>query len=174
MKFKIEQAIAILQRTPELVSGMLKGLDKEWINSNEGGDTWSPFDIVGHYIHGEKTDWIPRMEIILSDEPNKQFEPFDRFSQFRDSKGKNIDQLLEEFSRLRKQNLQRLQSIQLTDGLLNRTAIHPALGTVTLQQLLASWVVHDLTHLYQLSRVLARQYEQEVGPWKVYMGVLNR
>jgi hypothetical protein len=173
MQFELSDAIAILERTPEVVSTMLKNLPGDWINANEGGKSWSPFDIVGHYIHGEITDWIPRMEIILNDEPDKIFEPFDRFAQFENSKGKKLCQLLEEFSGLRKRNIKKLLSIQFSEKLLNKTAMHPQLGSVTLRQLLAAWVVHDLTHIHQLSRVLAKQYELEVGPWKEYMGVLN-
>jgi len=173
MQFDLSDAIAILERTPEIVSIMLRNLPGNWINANEGGNSWSPFDIVGHYIHGEKTDWIPRMEIILNDETNKTFDPFDRFAQFEDSKGKNLCQLLDEFSALRKRNIKKLSSIQFSEKLLNKTAMHPQFGSVTLRQLFASWVVHDLTHIHQLSRVLAKQYESEVGPWKEYMGVLN-
>lgn len=172
MHFDIQQAIQVLERTPLVVETMLYGLDGEWTMNNEGGETWSPYDIVGHYIHGEKTDWIPRIEIILG-EGNKNFEVFDRFAQFASSKGKTINQLLDEFKLLRKGNLEKLKSIELTNDVLNRTGIHPAFGPVTLKQLLAAWVVHDLTHIHQLSRVMAKQYEQEVGPWTAYMGVLK-
>ena len=174
MKFELKQALEILERTPLVVETMLNNLNEEWIRSNEGDDTWSPYDIVGHYIHGEKTDWIPRMEIMLNDLPDKRFEPFDRFAQFRNSKGKTLNELIDEFKILRKENLTKLQSVELNDEQLNRTGVHPQLGVVTLRQLLASWVVHDLTHIYQLSRVLAKQFEEEVGPWKEFMGVLNR
>jgi DinB superfamily len=174
MEFRTEQALQILERTPHVVETMLFGLDEEWIRSNEGPpETWSPYDVVGHYIHGEKTDWIPRMNIILG-EGSKQFEVFDRLAQFRDSKGKTLNQLLDEFKVLRKANLEKLQAAELTDDNLDKTGIHPAFGNVTLRQLLAAWVVHDLTHIHQLSRVLAKQYEEEVGPWTVYMGVLNK
>ena len=173
MEFNIQSAVKVLERTPDVIETMLKNLPDEWIMLNEGGESWSAYNIVGHYIHGEKTDWIPRMEIILSDNTEKHFVPFNRFAQFTDSKGKSLDQLLDEFKKLRLQNLEQLKSVEFTDELLNRTGIHPKFGSVTLRQLLAAWVVHDLTHIYQISRVMAKQYEIEVGPWKEFLGVLN-
>ena len=173
MEFNIRSAIQILERTPFVVEAMLRNIDSQWILYNEGGETWSPFDIIGHYIHGEKTDWVPRMNIILSNDPDKHFTPFDRFAQFSDSKGKSIDVLLDEFKKLRSENLEQIRQVEFTEDLLNRTGSHPKFGTVTLKQLLASWVVHDLTHIYQISRVMAKQYEKEVGPWKEFLGVLN-
>jgi DinB superfamily len=173
MNFDTRSAIQILERTPVIVETMLSNLDNEWIFRNEGGDTWSPFDIIGHYIHGEKTDWVPRMKVILSDDTDKHFVPFDRFAQFQDSRGKSLPELLDEFKRLRHQNLEQLRQSELTEDQLNRTGIHPKFGTVTLKQLLAAWVVHDLTHIYQISRVMAKQYQMEVGPWKEFLGVLN-
>jgi hypothetical protein len=173
MKFNIEQAIQILERTPAVVSTLLKGLDDDWVMQNEGGETWSAYDIIGHYIHGEKTDWIGRMKIILGD-GDKHFKPFNRFAQFEESKGKTLDQLLGEFEVLRKENLAVLKGISFTDEMFDRTGIHPKFGEVTLRQLLSTWVVHDLTHIHQLSRVLAKQYEQEVGPWYEFLGVLNK
>ena len=173
MEFNIQSAVKVLERTPDVIETMLKNLPDEWIMVNEGGESWSAYDIVGHYIHGEKTDWIPRMEIILSDDQEKHFVPFDRFAQFTDSKGKSLDQLLDKFKKLRLQNLEQLKSVKFTNDLLNRTGIHPKFGSVTLRQLLAAWVVHDLTHIYQVSRVMAKQYEIEVGPWKEFLGVLN-
>lgn len=173
MKFNVEQAIQILERTPFVVEALVKGLDDDWTMHNEGGETWNAFDIVGHYIHGEKTDWIPRMQIILGD-GDKNFKPFDRFAQFKDSKGKTLDQLLGEFHILRKESLNILNGISFTDEMFDRTGIHPKFGAVTLRQLLSTWVVHDLTHIHQLSRVLAKQYETEVGPWYEFLGVLNK
>jgi hypothetical protein len=173
MKFNVEQAIQILERTPSVIEALLKGLDDDWTMQNEGGETWSAFDIVGHYIHGEKTDWIPRMQIILGD-GDKHFKPFDRFAQFTESKGKTLDQLLGEFDVLRKESLAILNGISFTDEMFDRTGIHPKFGDVTLRQLLSTWVVHDLTHIHQLSRVLAKQYEKEVGPWYEFLGVLNK
>lgn len=173
MEFNIQSAVQVLERTPLVVEGLLKNLPDEWVMSNEGGDSWSAFDIIGHYIHGEKTDWIPRMQIILSKEQDKHFVPFDRLAQFNDSKGKSLDQLLTEFKKLRLQNLETLKSVEFNNEVLNQTGIHPKFGSVTLRQLLAAWVVHDLTHIYQISRVMAKQYEIEVGPWKEFLGVLN-
>lgn len=173
MQFNLQQAIQILERTPSVVETLLKDLDDDWTMQNEGGETWSAFDIVGHYIHGEKTDWIPRMQIILG-EGDKHFVPFDRFAQFEESKGKTLAQLLAEFDILRKENLNILRGISYTDELFDRKGIHPTFGEVTLRQLLATWVVHDLTHIHQLSRVLAKQYQQEVGPWYEFLGVLNK
>ena len=173
MNFNIQSAIQILERTPFVVETMLRDLDSEWITRNEGGETWSPFDVVGHYIHGEKTDWLPRMKIILSKDTDKHFIPFDRFAQFEDSKGKSINALIDEFKALRQQNLEQLRQVELTEEQLSQTGIHPKFGPVTLRQLLAAWVVHDLTHIHQISRVMAKQYEKEVGPWKEFLGVLN-
>ena len=174
MKFDIDKAMPILERTPMIVALLLKDLDNDWIYSNEGQDTWSPFDVVGHYIHGEKTDWIPRLNIILGEQDDKRFVPFDRFAQFRDSKGKNLDELLEEFARLRSENLEKLRKVKLDEATLSKKGIHPAFGEVTLEELLSSWVVHDLGHINQITRVLAKQYKEAVGPWTAYMGILNR
>ena len=174
MKFNIDKAMPILERTPTIVTMLLKHLDNDWIYNNEGPDTWSPFDVVGHYIHGEKTDWIPRLNIILGDQDDKRFVPFDRFAQFRDSKGKSLDELLDEFARLRNENIDKLKKVKLDEATLSKKGIHPAFGEVTLEQLLSSWVVHDLGHISQITRVLAKQYKEAVGPWTGYMGILNR
>lgn len=173
MQFDLQKSLQILERTPQVVEDLLKGLDNDWIMNNEGPDTWSPFDIIGHYIHGEKTDWVPRMNIILG-EGDKHFVPFDRFAQYKDSQGKTLQQLLDEFKQLRKENVVKLRSATINEQTLNRTGIHPKFGEVTLRQLLATWVVHDLNHIYQISRVLSKQYEVEVGPWVEFLGVLNR
>jgi Protein of unknown function (DUF664). len=173
MQFDIQMALPILERTPKVIESMLYGLPDEWILRNEGPDTWSAYDVVGHLIHGEKNDWVQRMQIILG-EGDKHFKPFDRTAMFTESKGKTLNQLLDEFKSLRKDNLLLVQSIQFTDELLDRTGIHPKFGTVTLKQLLSTWVVHDLTHINQISRVLAKQYEDAVGPWKEFLGVLSR
>lgn len=172
MQFDMEKALPILERTPQVVEAMLYGLDDEWVFSNEGGDTWSPFEVMAHLIHGEKTDWIPRVRVILG-EGDKLFVPFDMEGHVKEGKGKSMNQLLDEFKVLRKDNLLQLKEMNITDELLNRTGIHPILGTVTLQQLLAAWVVHDLSHIHQLSRVMAKQYDETVGPWKQFMGVLG-
>jgi hypothetical protein len=172
MQFDIEKALPVLERTPQVIESLLYGLDDEWIYTNEGGDTWSPFDIVAHLIYGEKTDWIPRTQIILG-EGSKEFAPFDMQGHIKEKEGKTLPQLLDEFKILRKENLAQLKAVELTPEMLDNTGIHPALGEVSLRQLLASWVVHDLTHIHQLSRVMAKQYDEAVGPWKQFMGVLG-
>lgn len=174
MQFDIHQALPILERTPAIVAALLKDLHPDWIYSNEGEDTWSPFDVVGHYIHGEKTDWIPRLNIIMGDQPDKRFVPFDRFAQFEQSKGKSLNELLEEFAALRRENIEILKQTALNEATLAKKGIHPAFGEVTLAQLLASWVVHDLGHISQIVRAMAKQYKEAVGPWTAYMGILNR
>jgi len=172
MKFDLEKSIQILERTPLVVEDMLKGLDDEWIHATEGNNTWSPFDVVGHYIQGEKTDWIPRMQIILG-KGSKKFEVFDRTKMFEDSKGKNLSQLIGEFKSLRKQNLEILSHTRLDEETLGMTGIHPEFGEVTLKQMLSAWVTHDLAHLVQISRVMAKQHKAEIGPWTKYFSVFN-
>lgn len=174
MQFDLPKSIEILSRTPSVLEALLNGISKEWILNNEGPETWSPFDVVGHLIHGEKTDWIPRMERILSDKSNKTFEPFDRFAQFEQSKGKSLAQLLHEFKDRRLQNIAILQSKNITSADLLKTGNHPAFGAVTLEQLLSTWVAHDLGHVAQISRVMAKQYKEAVGPWRQYLPVLDK
>jgi uncharacterized damage-inducible protein DinB len=173
MEFDLDLASQVLARTPSTVRQLLHGLPDEWAFSNEGPDTWSPFDILGHWIHGERTDWIPRAQIILKFGASQPFEPFDRFAQFRDSQGKSLDELLDTFAALRQANLQTLDAMHLSPSDLDREGIHPELGVVTLRQLLATWVVHDLSHIAQTAEVMARQYGQAVGPWKAYLPVLQ-
>lgn len=173
MKFNIDQTIEVLERTPFLLEALLKDLSIEWMMSNEGEETWSPYDVVGHLIHGEKTDWIKRLEIILSEDGNKTFEPFDRFAQFEESKGKTMNQLLSEFKDIRNSNLQILRAKNITSEDFNKKGIHPALGEATLENLLSTWVVHDLNHLSQISRVIAKQYKNSVGPWIEYLPILK-
>lgn len=173
MNFTAEKSIEILARTPAVLEAMLKDVSADWTTSNEGGETWSAFDVLGHLVHGEKTDWIPRAEIILSDAPDKTFEPFDRFAQFEESRGKTSAQLLDEFKSWRKRNIGVLRSKNLTAEDLNKKGVHPAFGEVTLAQLLAAWTVHDLDHVAQISRVMAKQYKEDVGPWAEYLGILN-
>ena len=173
MNFTVEKSIEILERTPEVLETMLKGVSADWTENNEGGETWSVFDVLGHLVHGEKTDWMARTEIILSDAPDKKFKPFDRFAQFEDSKGKTLSQLLDEFKQLRKKNVEVLRSKKLIDKIYGEIGIHPAFGEVTLAQLLATWTVHDLDHISQISRIMAKQYKEDVGPWKEYLKILN-
>jgi uncharacterized damage-inducible protein DinB len=173
MKFELDKSLEILERTPFTIETMLDGISDEWTKRNEGPGTWSPYDIVGHLIHGEETDWIPRMEIILADKEAKTFEPFDRFAQFNESKGKTLRELLDKFKELRKQNIERLQAKMLNSKNLEQKGIHPSFGEVTLKQLLSAWVVHDLNHIAQIARVMAKQYKTEVGPWKAYLKIVN-
>jgi hypothetical protein len=169
----IPDLVALLSRTPSALDALLRGLPDTWVRSNEGGDSWSAFDIVGHLVHGERTDWMARLRIILEHDEARVFDTFDRLAQFRESEGKSLDQLLDEFALLRRENLALLQSMHLQPEDLARRGRHPSLGTVTLSQLLATWAVHDLTHLHQLSRVMAGQYREEVGPWDRHLGVLQ-
>ena len=174
MDFDLSSGMAVLQRTPWTLRTMLTSLPAAWTAGNEGPDTWSPYDIVGHLIHGERTDWIPRAEIILAQGTNRRFTPFDRFAQFRESQGKSLEDLLEEFGRLRTENLKKLSDWRLTESQLALEGEHPELGAVTLRQLLASWVAHDLGHIAQSARVMAKQYREAIGPWRAYLTIVDR
>jgi len=171
--FSLTEALALLSRTPATLSALLRGLPDMWVRRNEGTDTWSAFDIVGHLIVGERTDWMPRLRIILEKGEARPFDPFDRLAQFEESQGKTLDQLLDDFARLRRENLAALQTLNLQHEDWTWRGKHPSLGLVTLSELVATWAVHDLTHLHQLSRVMAHQYRNAVGPWSVYLGVLQ-
>jgi DinB superfamily len=173
MGFDLQQTIALLTRTPSALNALLRGMPETWTMRNEGGKTWRPFDIVGHLIHGERTDWMTRARIILKYGEDRVFDPFDRLAQERESQEKSLEELLEEFSRLRVENLDALRALNLQPSDFDRRGRHPALGVVTLSQLLATWAVHDMTHLHQLSRVMAYQYREVVGPWSAYLGVLH-
>ena len=173
MKFSLDHAVEILSQTPVTLSSLLSGLSAPWINNNEGVQTWSPFDVVGHLIHGERTDWMPRLKIILELGESRPFDPFDRFAQFEASKSKSLSELLETFATLRRQNLATLKQLNLTEEHFKLKGTHPDFGSVTLGQLLATWVVHDLDHLGQIARVLAKQYKAEVGPWINYLSILT-
>ena len=171
--FAIEEAMAILARTPSTLDALLRGLPDQWIAAREGVDTWSPFDVVGHLIHGERTDWIPRAKIILQDGDARPFERFDRFAQFGASAGRTLPDLLDDFAALRKANLRELRSLNVSTADLDRRGRHPELGIVTLRQLLATWVAHDLDHVVQIARVMARLYSDEVGPWRAYLRIIS-
>lgn len=171
--FSIDEAVAILERTPATLDALLRGLPDSWIAATEGDKTWSPFDVVGHLIHGERTDWIPRARIILEHGEARAFDKFDRLAQFAVSKNRSIAALLDEFASLRRQNLQELNALKLTEADLERRGTHPELGVVTLRQLLSTWVAHDLDHVVQISRVLATQYSNEVGPWRAYLRIIS-
>ena len=172
--FVLSEGIPVLERTPATLRALLDGLPDRWIVSNEGPDTFSPFDNVGHLIHGERTDWIPRARIILAQGANRRFEPYDRFAQFRESQGKTLGDLLDEFAELRAANVETLRGLKLTERELGLEGEHPALGRVTLRQLLATWVAHDLGHIAQVARVMAKQYRDAVGPWRAYLPVMDR
>jgi hypothetical protein len=171
--FNLAGTVAILIRTPTSLDALLRGLPKIWVRNNEKENTWSAFDIMGHLIVGERTDWMPRARIILENGETRPFDPFDRFAQLKEDPDKSLDQLLDDFARLRRENVTALQALNLKPEDLARRGRHPELGVVTLSELLATWAVHDLTHLHQLSRVMAHQYRDAVGPWSAYLGVLK-
>jgi DinB superfamily len=172
-EFSLAEAIPVLSRTPATLNALLRGLPDIWVRCNEGKDTWSAFDIVGHLIVGERTDWMQRVRIILENGEARPFDPFDRVAQLKESQDTPLEQLLDDFARLRSENLAALQVLNLQHEDLTRRGRHPALGVVTLSELLATWAVHDLTHVHQVSRVMAYQYREAVGPWKAYLGVLQ-
>lgn len=173
MKFQIDQAVEILENTPLVLKSLLGNLSEDWTKSEQNKEDWSAFDIVGHYIHAEETDWIPRAEIILNQRENRTFAPFDRYAQFDLSKDKTLDDLLETFTEKRKESLETLKSWNLTQEQLNLKGIHPELGEVTLENLLSTWVVHDLTHIRQIVTNLAKKYTENVGVWKEYLSILK-
>jgi hypothetical protein len=174
MNFDLQTGIAVLERTPHTLRTMLAGLPPSWIDATEGPDTWSPYIILGHLIHGERSDWIQRARIILDQGEDRRFKPFDREAQFRESEGKSLDALLDELASVRDENLLTLVEWHITDDQLALTGEHPAFGTVTLSQLLATWVAHDLGHIAQIARVMAKQYRDAVGPWRAYLPVMDR
>jgi hypothetical protein len=173
MQQNLQHTMALLARTPSSLNALLRDLPQEWTMQNEGGNTFNAFDVIGHLIHGERTDWMPRARRILEFGETRAFDPFDRRAQGGESEGKLLGQLLDEFARLRSDNLAELRSLKLGPEDLNRRGLHPALGTVTLSQLLATWAAHDLTHLHQISRIMAHQYREAVGPWSAYLGVMQ-
>jgi len=169
----LRHTISLLTRTPAALDALLRGLPDTWTFRDEGANTWSAFDVLGHLIHGERTDWMPRARMILQFGASQTFESFDRLGHVQESQGKSLDQLLDEFARLRSENLRQLRALNLRQEDLARRGRHPALGVVTLSQLLATWAAHDLTHLHQISRIMAHQYRETVGPWSAYLGVLQ-
>ena len=172
MEFRFADAVPVLRRTPAVLHGLLRDLPDDWTQAVEGPGTWSPYDVVGHLIHGERTDWVPRIEHILAHGDAVAFPPFDREGMFEASKGRSLGELLETFTILRTESLDRLEALGLTDADLGRRGKHPDFGEVTLGQHLATWVAHDLTHISQIVRVMARQYTDAVGPWRKYLSVL--
>lgn len=172
-KFSLDEAVAVLTRTPATLNALLRGIPDSWTHRNEARGTWSAFEIVGHLIIGERTDWMPRVRIILEYGDTRCFDPFDRWAHLKEFQDKRLEQLLDDFAPLRRKNLAELQALNLKRKDFNRQGMHPALGQVTLAELLATWVVHDLTHVHQVSRVMAHQYRDAVGPWSAYLGVLQ-
>jgi hypothetical protein len=173
MQHNLQNTISLLTRTPAALNTLLRDLPETWTFRNEGENTWSAFDIIGHLNHGERTDWMPRVKVVLQFGETQAFAPFDRQGHAREMQGKSLPQLLDEFARLRSENLAELRALNLRQEDLERRGRHPALGIVTLSQLLATWAAHDLTHVHQISRVMAHQYRDAVGPWGAYLGVLH-
>ena len=173
MQYDIAKSLEILERTPSVLTSLLSGIDDEWIMNNEGPDTFSPYDVIGHLVYGEKTDWLVRVKIILDHGTSKSFDPFERFAMYEESKGKTIQQLLYEFEEIRKHNIIWVRSLDLQEPDYDKKGMHPKLGEVTLRNLLAAWVVHDLTHIAQITRVMAKQYKMEIGPWVEFFRILN-
>jgi uncharacterized damage-inducible protein DinB len=174
MDFDLATGIAVLERTPHALRAMLAGLPAAWTEPNEGPETWSPFDVVGHLVHGERVNWIPRAQLILAQGEQRSFPPFDRFAQLRENQGKALADLLDDFIRLRAESLATLVSWRLTDHQLALRGEHPQFGPVTLRQLLATWVAHDLAHTGQIARVMAKQYRDAVGPWRAFLPIMDR
>ena len=173
MEHDLQQTMALLTRTPAALDALLRGLPETWTMRSEGEDTWSVFDVVGHLIDGERVNWIPRARMILESGESRTFEPFDRLGHVREGRGKTLEQLLDEFTRLRQENVGELSALNLRREDLERRGRHPAFGVVSLSELLATWATHDLTHLHQVSRIMAHQYRESVGPWSAYLGVLQ-
>ncbi len=173
MEFELTKAKEILRRTPATLNALLSDLSNDWVLANEGPDTFSPYDVIGHLIEGEENDWIPRARIILEHGEAKPFEKFDRFAMYEKSKGKSPAELLARFEEVRGESLRQLEEMNLTPELLQKRGSHPALGAVTLSQLLSAWVVHDLGHIRQIVRVMAKQYREEIGPWTAYLSIVN-
>ena len=173
MLYSLKKSYEILERTPAVLKALLTGLSEDWIMNNEGPETFSPYDVAGHLVHGEKTDWVVRIKRILEFGNSRTFDLFDRFAQYKDSEGKTLQQLLDEFEQLRGENIRWLKSLNLSATDLDKTGMHPVLGEVTMRHLLATWVVHDLTHIAQISRVMAKQYKEEMGSWTEFFRILN-
>ena len=163
----------VLERTPAVLKVLLSDLDDDWTNNNEGPETFSPYDVLGHLIHGEKTDWITRTKMILEYGTGKTFEPWNRFAQFEESRGKTLRELLDEFTAIRKENMVWFKGVHLSEADLDKKGMHPKLGEVSLRNLLATWVVHDLTHIAQITRVMAKQYKEEMGTWPEFFRILS-
>ena len=173
MEHQLQNTVSLLTRFPTTLDVLLRGLPEMWILRNEGETTWSAFDVIGHLVHAERADWLPRVRTILEFGETRTFDSFDRWAYLRESKAQSLEQLLDEFARLRSENLAELHELDLRPADFTRRGRHPAFGPVTLSELLATWVTHDLTHLHQISRLMAYQYREAVGPWSAYLGVLH-
>ena len=171
MEDNLEQTVSLLAHTPAALNALLRELPDTWTRSNEGENTWTPFDVIGHLIDCEHTNWLPRAKWILEYGDTQPFPPFDRHA--RETQGRSLPQLLDEFARLRSENLDKLRALNLQPQDFDRRGRHPALGEVTLSNLLSTWAAHDLTHLHQISRIMAHQYREAVGPWRKFLGVLQ-
>jgi hypothetical protein len=174
MDFDLAASVAVLEKTPQALRAMLDGLPDAWIHASEGPDTFSPYDVVGHLLHGERTDWIARASIILEQGADRRFAPYDRFAQARESKGKSLAQLLDEFAAARDANIRTLRSWSLSEEQLSLEGEHPKFGAVSLRQLLSTWTAHDLSHVAQIARVMAKQYRDAVGPWREFLPIMDR
>ena len=172
-EFNLQDTIALLSRTSGALDSLLRGLPEAWTHRNEGEGSWTVFDVVGHLIHGERTDWMPRARRIMESGNARAFDVFDRAGHQEEIRGKSMEQLLDEFARERAKNIEDLRRLNLSAADLARPGLHPALGAVTMSQLLATWAAHDLTHLHQISRIMAYQYREAVGPWSAYLGVMQ-
>jgi len=171
--FQVPDAVALLRRTPAALDALLRGLPDLWVRGTEGADTWSAYDIVAHLIYTDHESWLPRFRHILEHGEQVPFQPFDRGGHKAGLRGQSLDQLLDEFSQTRAQSLAALEALRLSPTDLERCGLHPRLGSISLGSVLAAWPVHDLNHIHQISRVMARQYAEPVGPWTSFMGVLN-
>jgi hypothetical protein len=173
MEFNLDHTVNILQRTPAVLRELLAELPDQWVRANYGPETFSPFDVVGHLIHGEETDWIPRMHTILQHGESRPFEPFDRYAMYEASKGRSMQHLLDEFAELRAENVRTLKQASIDPAMLAKYGSHPEFGRVSLEQLLSTWVAHDLHHIAQICKAMARQYREEVGPWRKFISILG-
>jgi hypothetical protein len=173
MEHNLQHTVSLIERTPAALNALVRDLPDAWTHRNEGGDSWTVFDVVGHLIHAERADWMPRAKILLEFGEARAFDAFDRLAQVRESQGKSLPQLLDEFARLRAENLAQFRALNPSPTDLARRGRHPLLGTVTLSELLATWAAHDLTHLHQVSRIMAHQYRDLVGPWSRFLGVMQ-
>lgn len=174
MNFDLQGGVSVLERTPNVLGSLLSRMREDWTRANEGPDTWSPVQVLRHLVENEETNWMVRARVILSQGPNRRFEPLDRFQHLGSNEGKTLGELLDRFAELRSRNLSDLKDLKLGDAQLELTGEHPEFGSVTLEQLLATWVVHDLNHIGQIARVMAKQYRDAVGPWRAYLPVLSR